>query len=35
VFEKRLLRRVIRPKRDEVTDGWRKLKNKLYQILLG
>jgi hypothetical protein len=24
-FEKRVLRRIFRPKRDEVTGGWRKL----------
>jgi hypothetical protein len=27
VFENRLLRRIFRPKRDEVTGGWRKLHN--------
>jgi hypothetical protein len=27
VFEKRLLRRLLLPKRDEVTEGWRKLHN--------
>jgi hypothetical protein len=27
VFEKRVLRRVYGPKRDEVTGGWRKLHN--------
>jgi hypothetical protein len=27
VFEKRVLRRVFGPKRDEVTGGWRKLHN--------
>jgi hypothetical protein len=26
-FEKRLLRRKLRPKREEVTGGWRKLHN--------
>jgi hypothetical protein len=25
VFEKRVLRRIFRPKRDEVTGEWRKL----------
>jgi hypothetical protein len=25
VFEKRVLRRIFEPKRDEVTGGWRKL----------
>jgi hypothetical protein len=27
VSEKRVLRRIFRPKRDEVTGGWRKLHN--------
>jgi hypothetical protein len=27
VFEKRVLRRIFGPKRDEVTGGWRKLRN--------
>jgi hypothetical protein len=27
VFENRVLRRIIRPKRDEVTGDWRKLHN--------
>jgi len=27
VFEKRVLRRAFRPKRDEVTGEWRKLRN--------
>jgi hypothetical protein len=27
VFENRILRRIFRPKRDEVTGGWRKLLN--------
>jgi hypothetical protein len=27
VFEKRVLRRIFRPKRDEVTEDWRKLHN--------
>jgi hypothetical protein len=27
VFEKRVLRRILRPKRDEVTREWRKLHN--------
>jgi hypothetical protein len=27
VFEKRMLRRILGPKRDEVTGGWRKLNN--------
>jgi hypothetical protein len=25
VFEKRAMRRIFRPKRDEITGGWRKL----------
>jgi hypothetical protein len=28
VFENRVLRRIFRPKRDEVTGEWRKLHNK-------
>ena len=28
MFEKRVLRRVFGPKRDEVTEEWRKLHNK-------
>jgi hypothetical protein len=27
LFENRVLRRILRPKRDEVTGGWRKLHN--------
>jgi hypothetical protein len=27
IFENRVLRRIIGPKRDEVTGGWRKLHN--------
>jgi hypothetical protein len=27
VFENRVLRRIFGPKRDEVTDGWKKLHN--------
>jgi hypothetical protein len=27
VFENRVLRRIFRPKRDEVTEEWRKLHN--------
>jgi hypothetical protein len=27
VFENRVLRRILGPKRDEVTGGWRKLRN--------
>jgi hypothetical protein len=27
MFEKRVLRRIFGPKRDEVTGGWRKLHN--------
>jgi hypothetical protein len=33
VFENRVLRRIFRPKRDEVTGGWRKLHNvELYNL---
>jgi hypothetical protein len=33
VFENRVLRRVFRPKKDEVTGEWRKLHNKeLYDL---
>ena len=32
VFEKRVLRRVFGPKRDEVTGEWRKLHNDLYSL---
>jgi hypothetical protein len=33
VFENRVLRRVLRPKRDEVTGEWRRLHNKeLYAL---
>jgi hypothetical protein len=33
VFENRVLRRIIGPKRDEVTRGWRKLHNEeLYNL---
>jgi hypothetical protein len=28
VFENRVLRRILGPKRDELTGGWRKLHNK-------
>jgi hypothetical protein len=28
VFENRVLRLIFEPKRDEVTGGWRKLKNR-------
>jgi hypothetical protein len=28
VFENRVLRRIFRPKRDEVTGGWRQVHNK-------
>jgi hypothetical protein len=28
VFQKRVLRRIFGPKRDEVTEGWKKLHNK-------
>ena len=33
VFEKRVLRRIFGPKRDEVTREWRKLRNE--EILFG
>jgi hypothetical protein len=33
VFENRVMRRIFRPKRDEVTGGWRKLHNEaLYNL---
>jgi hypothetical protein len=33
VFENRVLRRIFGPKRDEVTDEWRRLRNKeLYDL---
>jgi hypothetical protein len=39
VFENRVLRGIVGPKRDEVTGEWRKLHNwelhNLYQTLLG
>jgi hypothetical protein len=30
VFENRVLRRIFGPKRDEVTEGWRKLHNEYF-----
>jgi hypothetical protein len=33
VFENRVLRRVFRPKRDEVTGEWKKLHNEELHIL--
>jgi hypothetical protein len=33
VFERRVLRRIFGPKRDEVTEQWRKLRNKELHIL--
>jgi hypothetical protein len=33
VFENRVLRRIFGPKRDEVTDEWRKLHNEELNIL--
>jgi hypothetical protein len=33
VFEKRVLRRIFGPKRDEVTGEWRKLHNEELHIL--
>jgi hypothetical protein len=32
-FEKRVLRRIFGPRRDEVTGGWRKLHNKEFRDL--
>jgi hypothetical protein len=34
VFETKVLRRIFRPKRDEVTGGWRKLHNEELRDLL-
>jgi hypothetical protein len=33
MFENRVLRRIFRPKRDEVTGGWRKLHNEELHVL--
>jgi hypothetical protein len=33
VFENRVLRRIFRPKRDEVTGEWRKLHNEELHVL--
>jgi hypothetical protein len=33
VFENRVLRKILRPKRDEVTGEWRKLHNEEFHIL--
>jgi hypothetical protein len=33
VFENRVLRRILGPKRDEVTGGWRKLHNEKFRDL--
>jgi hypothetical protein len=33
VFENRVLRRIFGPKRDEVTGGWRKLRNEEFHYL--
>jgi hypothetical protein len=33
VFENRVLRRILGPKKDEVTGGWRKLHNKEFRDL--
>jgi hypothetical protein len=34
VFEKRVLRRMFRPKREEVAGGWRRLHNeRLYNFI--
>jgi hypothetical protein len=36
VFEKRVLRRIFGPKRDEVTGGWRKMHNEeLHNLCIG
>jgi hypothetical protein len=38
VFENRVLRKMLRPKKDKVTEEWRKLHNEEptpHQILLG
>jgi hypothetical protein len=32
VFENRVLRRIFGPKRDEVTRGWRGLRNELHNL---
>jgi len=32
VFENRVLRRILRPKRDEVTGEWKKLHNELNDL---
>jgi hypothetical protein len=32
VFENRVLRRIFGPKRDEVTEGWRKLHNEIRDL---
>jgi len=33
VFENRVLRGIFRPKRDEVTGEWRKIRNKKFNDL--
>jgi hypothetical protein len=33
VFENRVLRRIFGPKRDELTEEWRKLHNEEFMIL--
>jgi hypothetical protein len=33
VFENRVLRRIFRPERDEVTGEWRRLHNKNFYVL--
>jgi hypothetical protein len=35
VFENRVLKRIFRPKRDEVIGGWRKLHNEEFHNLYG
>jgi hypothetical protein len=32
VIEKRVLRRIFRPKRDEVTGGWRRYNEELHDL---
>jgi hypothetical protein len=34
LFENRVLRRIFGPKRDEMTEGWRKLHNELHLLVL-
>jgi hypothetical protein len=32
VFEKRMLRKIFGPTREEVTEGWRKVHNKIHNL---